>query len=132
MSGTVSISSADLNLSDIDVYQIAFEQFNDELDTTLETQDITGYATNTNAWYYGHTYKITVSSGTCTIASLVDIAWPASKVAANTSYRWRRTIDENVDGTTDGVWTEHYFGPLASAYWENLNFKLWFSQPKKE
>lgn len=130
--GTVSISTTDLDLSDIDVYQVAFEQFNDGPDTTIETMDITAYANNASAWYYAHGYKISVSGDTCTIAAIINIEWPATKVTANTPYRWRRSAGVVVDGATDGIWGEHFFGPLASTYWEDINLKLWFSQPMEE
>jgi hypothetical protein len=130
--GVVSISTTDLNLSDIDVYQVAFEQFNDEPDTVVETADITAYANNAAAWYYAHGYKLSVSGDTCTIAETLTISWPASKVTANTPYRWRRVANTAVDGSTDGIWGEHFFGPLANTYWEDINIKLWASLPKKE
>jgi hypothetical protein len=133
--GAISISTTDVNLSDIDVYLVAFEQFNDNSDTVVETVDITAYANNTSAWLYGYLYKLAVSGDTCSITrqTAADVAWPASKVTATGSFRYRRgNLAIANDGTTDGMWYELHLGPLVNNYWENINWNLWFHQPKHE
>ncbi len=121
----------------MDVYSIAFEQYNDNPDTKLETMDITAFATNTSAWLYVYMYKIAVSGDTCSITrqTSFDVAWPASKVAAaNRHFRFRRSpaTPLSVDGSTDGAWVELHLGPSANAYWEDIDFKLWGSKPYKD
>jgi hypothetical protein len=132
--GVLSLSTTDVDLSDIDVYLVAFEQFNDNPETEIDTVDITAYANNTAAWLYGYLYKLTVSGDTCTVVRQTgaDVAWAASKVAATGSFRFRRGgLDLTNDGTTDGMWYELHLGPLANNYWENINHKIWGSQPKE-
>jgi len=125
--GTVSISTTDLNLSDVDVWQVAFEQFNDEADVTVNTLDIT--VTNVAVgppaeWCYGYLYALERTG------SKADISRIATVELATTPnpgpYRLRKgMIAKALDGTTDGVWLDVYFGPTVVNEWENLNTKIW-------
>ena len=128
--GSVTLSTTNLTLSDVDTYQVSFEQFNDAPDVTLETFDITALATNASAWLYAYLYTvetgIQVEFDSCNITRLATLDLPAAEVSANKYYRLRRgNLDTDIVGTTDGIWVDLFPGPLASVYWEDVNIKVW-------
>ncbi len=124
--GTVTLSTVDLTLTDVDTYCVAFEQFNDTPVVTITTLDITAKATNANAWLYSYLYTLKVTGDKCNIARVASLDLPAAEVTANVYYRLRRgALAIAIDGTTDGIWLDVFPGPLASAYWEDMNFKVW-------
>jgi hypothetical protein len=124
--GSVTLSTADLTLTDVDVYLVAFEQANDATTFDIETFDVTAFCTNTSGWLDCYLYKLEVSGDTCAIATVAEVHVSAADSAANRSYRLRRgNLATTLDGTSDGFWLDAHLGPLASAYWENINIKVW-------
>ena len=124
--GSTVLSTVDLTLSDVDTYQVSFDQMDDTPGITLKTFDITAYATNASAWLYAYLYTLHVTGDKCNIDTESTIDLPAAEVSANRTYRLRRgEIDEEFSGVTDGFWVEMYPGPLASTYWENINVQVW-------
>ena len=124
--GSITISSADTDVTDMDTYQVAFDQIDDSPGCTLRTFDITADATNNAAWLYAYLYTLHVTGDKCNIDTESTIDLPAAEVTAGQTYRLRRgNIDEAFSGTTDGLWVEMFPGPIASAYWENINVQVW-------
>ena len=120
--GSVTLSTTNLTLTDVDTYQVSFDQMDDETGITIQTFDITALATNTNAWLYSYLYTLVVDDNKCDITPEATIDLPAAEVSADRRYRLRRgALDVDVDGVTDGFWVEMFPGPLASTYWENIN-----------
>jgi len=126
--GSITFSTTDLNLSDIDVYNVGFEQVNDAPVLTLTTVDTTLMTNNASAWFYEYFYILEVNgSKKCTITNPVSLALPVGDTVADRAYRLREgSIDVDIDGTTDGFWIEAFFGPNAQQYLENVNIKAWF------
>jgi hypothetical protein len=125
--GATTLSTTNLTLTDVDVWQCSFEQLNDWLEYELDTFDINAYETNTNAWLYGYLYSV-VPKGT----DMVDIArestldLPAAEVTANKFYRLRRgNIGKVLNGTTDGFFVDLHLGPDNQTYWEDVTMKIW-------
>lgn len=126
--GAVTISTADVTLTDVDTYGIAFEQLNDDATVQLETIDVTMECNNTAAWADLYFYKIEVTAPKCNIGTIVDRHISVAESEADKFYRLRNDLgNAPMDGTTDGGWAELILGPLNQNYWEDINFKLWFS-----
>ena len=127
--GAIVISTADLTLTDVDVYQVAFEQFGDTSDITLDTLDFSGLATNASAWCNVHLYSLEVTGDKCVITEEAEAFIDAADVSANKWYRLRiGEIDKALDGATDGIWVDQFLGPLANVYWEDINCKVWYTE----
>lgn len=124
--GSVTLSTADLTLTDVDVYQIAFEQNNDNTDWDVQTFDMTALSTNASAWLYAYLYTVEPTGDKVNITRLASLELPAAKVNANLPYRLRRgNLATTLDGSTDGVFINVFPGPLASTYWEDMTIKVW-------
>jgi len=122
-----SFSTTDTDISDFDIYSVAFEQFGDQPNVVLEGVDISANPINSNAWVYGYLYSLIVPSGNvCNITVEAGGGLPASEITANRLYRMKRAeLDVALDGTTDGAWAELHFGPFNQTYWEDINVKVW-------
>jgi len=128
--GAIVISTADVTLTDVDVYQVAFEQADDQTEFSLDTLDISGYATNATAWLSAHLYSLVVTGSKCTIVDEAAIVLQAASVSANKWYRNRRgNIAKTLNGSTDGFWVDMVLGPGALTYWQNINAKVWTLSP---
>ena len=124
--GEVTISSADTDVTDMDTYQVAFEQFNDSPNIVLESFDISAHASNALAWMYAYLYTLEVTGDKCDVTRVSSLELPVADVNANQHYRLRRgQLAIGIDGTTDGIWIDMIPGPLASVYWHDMNIKLW-------
>jgi hypothetical protein len=124
--GSVTLSTTNLTLTDVDVYQVAFEQFNDSPVINLKSFDMTALATNASAWMYAYLYTLVVSGDKCNITRESSLDLPTAEVSANKYYRLRRgNLTTVLNGTSDGIWVEMFPGPLASVYWEDINVKVW-------
>ncbi len=126
--GAVTISTADVTLTDVDTYGIAFEQLNDDPTVQLETIDVTMECNNSAGWADLYFYMIEVIAPKCNIGTIIDRHISVAESEADKFYRLRNDLgNAPMDGTTDGGWAELILGPLNQNYWEDINFKLWFS-----
>lgn len=122
--GTVTISTTDLTITDMDTYSIAFEQFNDSGPVTLDTLDITLYEVNTAARFHAYLYSVDVTG------SKVDIQAQASlnmgtPAAANRYFRLRKTnINKLLDTTKDGIFISLWYNTPTSNI-EDVTCKVW-------
>jgi hypothetical protein len=124
--GAVVLSTSNLTLTDVDVYQVSFNQWNDSGEIAVDTLDFTAIATNGAAWAYVYLYLLTVNGDKCRISRTVSLELSSADVDADKSYRLRRgNIGMTIDGTTDGSWIDFFPGPLPNNYWENINALLW-------
>lgn len=124
--GAIVISTTDVNLSDVDVNVVAFEQFNDTPDLTLQTLDVTLVPTNANAWVYMYLYTVLVTDDTVIISNVATVALPSADSVADRFYRLREgLINEALDGTTDGVFLEIFLGPDPLQYISQMTIKIW-------
>lgn len=128
--GSITITTADLDLSEVDIYNVSFEQVNDTPDMTLETLDASLYATNNSAWFYGYLYVLDVDSTakTCNLIRQASLELPAGDTAADRRYRLRKgLLNYAMNGTSDGFWVELFFGPGSLSYFTDINIKVWFT-----
>ena len=128
--GTVTLSTADLTLTDVDVYHVSFEQFNDQPDLVLNTFDVNLFTTNVAAEFDAYLHTLHVTGSKCNVdneASL-HVGADGETAIANKYWRLRRgNIDEDLDGTTDGFWIDvHYTN--SPVYVEDVTIKVWASR----
>ena len=122
--GAFSVSTTETNVSDFDVWNVAFHQFGDTpTGVELDTIDFTAIATNTTAWLYAYIYSVEQTNGTCDITREGSIELPASGiVAADLNHRRKiGGIAKALDPSQDGIWFEIHPGPFNQTYWENLS-----------
>lgn len=127
--GAVAITTAGggagVTLTNTDVYQCSFEQFNDQ-GGTIETFDINTLCLNVAAWLYAYFYTVIVSGSRVNVTRMSSLEVPAAISVADKYYRLRDdTLSVNLDGTTDGVFIEVFFGPMPQVYWADFSMKLW-------
>ena len=127
--GDVVISTADVTLTDVDVYQVSFEQFGDSSGIVLNTLDFSAIPTNTLAWANIHVYSLQVTDSKCDIVEEASAEANAADVTANKPYRLREgLIGKALDGSTDGIWVDQFLGPFTQDYWEDITGKIWYTQ----
>ena len=128
--GTVTLSTADLTLTDVDVYHVSFEQFNDSPNITLNTFDANLFTTNTSAEFDAYLYCLEATGDKCDISrcSSLNVGADGETAIANKYWRLRRGgLAQALDGTTDGVWVDVHYSN-SPAYIEDVNIKVWASK----
>ena len=129
--GAVAISTTNLTLTDVDVYAVSFEQFNDSPDIIIETLDATIFTTNVNAEFDAYLFDLHVVGDKCRIEMDAELHVGAlgETAIANKFWRLRQgNLNEAIDGTTDGMWVDiHYTN--SPIYVENVTLKVWASVP---
>jgi len=129
--GSVVLSTSTLNLSDVDVYHVSFEQFNDASNITLETLDANLFTTNANAEFDAYLYSIEVTGSKATIAvqASLHVGTDGFTAIANKYCRLRRgNINKALDGATDGIWIDVWYLNIANTYCQDVGIKVWASQ----
>jgi hypothetical protein len=126
--GSISVTTTDLTLTDVDVWAVSFEQINDTPNLTLQTFNTSLDVTNTAAWYYAYLYTLIVTTATkkCNItrSASLELAVGVSEVKP---YRLRKgDLDVSVDGSKDGFWYEIFFGPNNQSYFQDVTIDVWF------
>lgn len=125
--GTVTLSTVDLTLTDVDVYHVSFEQFDDNTNLTLDTFDINAFTTSVNAEVDAYLYTIEVTGDKCDISrtASLNIGTDGETAIANKYWRLRRGgLDKDLDGTTDGVFVDIYYANTPSQV-EDVTTKVW-------
>lgn len=125
--GAVTLSTTNLTLTDVDIYQCSFEQFNDLPNVTIDTFDTNQFANNASANIYWHLYSVKPSGDKVTLAKEKSMELIAADVSVNLHYRLRRgNLGISIDGTTQGFFVQCYPEPLNNIYWEDINLKIWY------
>jgi hypothetical protein len=122
--GAISISTTEVDVSDFDIWNVAFHQFGDTpTSVELDTFDVTGLPTNTAAWLYAYVYSLEVTNGTCEVVRQGTIEIPDSAIdAADVHYRRKiGGIGKTLDPSTDGIWVDIFPGPFNQTYWGDID-----------
>lgn len=128
--GVVTITTADTNISDMDLYHISFEQFNDQPSITLNTFDVNLLTTSVNAEFDAYLFDIHVTGDECDIANhgSLHIGADGETALANKYWRLRQgNINQAIDGTTDGIWVDIHYSN-SPAFVEDVTMKIWATQ----
>ena len=130
--GTVTLSTTNLTLTDVDVYHVSFEQFNDAPVLTLNTFDANIFTTNVAAEFDCYLYVLEASAtkfNVVRVASL-NVGADGETAIANKYWRLRRGgLDREMEGTTDGIWIDVHYSN-SPAYVEDVTIKVWATQTK--
>ena len=127
--GSVTLSTVDLTLTDVDVYHCSFEQVNDTPGLTLDTFDANIFTTNVNAEFDAYLHTLHVTGNKCNIdnESSLHVGAVGMTALANKYERLRRgNINEALDGTTDGFWVDIHYSN-SPTYVEDVTVRVWFS-----
>lgn len=130
--GSISVATTNLTITDMDVFSVSFEQFNDVASYTIQTFDIALTPTNNAAWFYAYLYTLDVDTATkkADLVRQISLEVAAADSIANSPERLRLGNQGiALDGTNDGFWVELFFGPDAQRYWENVTAKIWSDVP---
>ncbi len=126
--GSITISTTEVDLTDVDVYHVSFEQFNDEPDMTINTFDANIFTTNVNAEFdaYLHTLHVeSANKGRIDCESELHVGADGETAIADRHFRLRKgNINEPIDGSTDGFWIDVYYANSPS-YVEDVTLKVW-------
>lgn len=109
--GTVVISTTDLDVSDIDTYSILFNQFNESPNIIVTTLDLTFTTTSTTAELDAHLYTVVTAAGKTSLKIIAELEHAAGQAVAG--YRSRLgQLGASIDGATDGVFCELFLAPV--------------------
>jgi len=128
--GTVTLSTANLTLTDVDVYHVSFEQFNDSPAITLNTFDANIFTTNVAAEFDAYLYTLEVTGDKCDISrtASLNVGADGETAIANKYWRVRKgALAKAIDGSTDGIWADVFYSN-SPAYIEDVNIKIWASK----
>ncbi len=124
--GAISVATTNLTITDMDVYHISFEQFNDHSAIELDTFDCSLGVNNVNGWFYAYLYQVLVTAPKVNISRAASLELPAADTIVNALYRVRKgDIEIDIDGSTDGIWVDLFFGPNNQNYFFDVTVKVW-------
>jgi hypothetical protein len=126
--GAVALSTADLTLTSVDVWQVAYYQFKDSAGITLEGFDLTGTPKNANSWYSAYLYSLAYVAGTKKL-SLTVVAEEVRAAGTLTASRVVRSkhngLAISVDGSAgSGCWLTVSFGRPAQQDWDQVTVAI--------
>jgi hypothetical protein len=125
--GSVTLSTADLTLTDVDVYHVSFEQWNDSKRVVMQTLDANIFTTNVNAEFDAYLYSLAVTGDKCNIVrdASLNVGADGETAIANVYWRERRgNIARVLDGTTDGFWVDVHYSN-SPVYIEDVTLTVW-------
>ena len=128
--GTVVLSTSTLNLSDVDVYHVSFEQFGDTPRIMITTFDVNLFSTNIAAEFDAYIHTIHVTGSKCNIHNEAELHLGADGETAIADRYWRLrqgNIDDPIDGRTDGFWVDVHYSN-SPVYVEDVTLKVWGKQ----
>ena len=129
--GTVTLSTADVILTDVDVYHCSFEQMNDNSNLVLNTFDVNLFTTNVAAEFDAYLFDLHIESGDkCDIEAHANLHIGADGETAIANKYWRLrmgNIGQALDGTTDGIWVDAHYSN-SPAYVEDVTIKVWLTK----
>lgn len=129
--GTVTLSTTNLTLTDVDVYHVSFDQVNDTAVYDIECLDINLFTTNTSAEFDAYLYALEVTTGDrCNVSRIAsaNVGTNGNTALANRYERLRRgNIDKNMDGSTDGLFLDIFYSN-SPTYVEDVTIKVWVAE----
>ena len=128
--GAITLSTTDVDLTDIDIYQVAFDQFNDSESITVNTLDATYITENTTCELDCYLYAVEVSGSVCDITLLATLTHETGQ--SINFYRKRiGHISKELDGTKEGVFVDLYTLPASQTYFSGVSLNVWATKEEK-
>jgi hypothetical protein len=129
--GVCVVSTSDVTISDMDIFHVSFDQFNDHSNVTIHTLDFNLFCTNVSGEFDAYLYTLHVTGDEADVHMEADLhvgsvgGAKAQAAVANTYYRLRYgSINEALDGATDGFWVDvSYQGTPVGI--EDVTGKVW-------
>jgi len=129
--GSVTLSTTQVDLTDVDVYHVSFEQFNDQPNIVINTFNASILTTHANAEFDAYLFTLHKDAGDkCHLDTESELHVGTDGKTALVDKYWRLragAIDEAIDGTTDGFWIEVWYLNNPT-YVEDVTIKLWSTQ----
>ena len=125
--GSVTLSTTNLTLTDVDVYHVSFEQFGDQPGITLDAFDANIFTTNVAAEFDAYLYSLEVTGDKCDVTreASLNVGADGETAIADRYWRLRRgNIAKALDGTSDGIWVDVHYSN-SPAYVEDVTLKVW-------
>lgn len=122
--GDITISTTDVDLSDLDVVQIFTTH--SVAGITVNAFEIIARPTNGAAWMYSYLYGLTEDTAlkTMDLERIASVEIPAALTEANVGILG---IQEGIDFTAPGThafFAETFFGPDAQSYWDDISIRI--------
>ena len=123
--GTLTFSTTNLDLTEIRFAQLAFEQFNDSPDLTINSLDTTYITSNVNALMDCYLYTVEVTGSSVNVSMIADLHHETGLAADNSFRRRKGNLAKEIDGTTDGMFIDLYLNPINQTYFSSFSCKVW-------
>lgn len=126
--GSVTIATTDVDLTDVDGYNVSFEQFNDTPFNLIATFDVNFFVTNVAARFDAYVFCVCTANGLTSVTEegALNLGVPP---IANRYYRLRKTnLTIQLDGATDGLFVQAHFS-VSPARIEDVTYKIWSNDP---
>lgn len=127
--GAITLSTTDVSLTDIDIYQVAFDQFNDTAQVTIDTLDATYITSNTTAEMDAYLYSVEVTGSVCDIVLLATLTH-ATGQSVNFYRKRIGNIDKELDGTKEGVFLDLFLLPSTQPYFKGFSVNIWATETR--
>jgi hypothetical protein len=128
--GSVTLSTVDLTLTDVDVYHCSFEQSNDSPNLVINTFDANIFTTNVAAEFDAYLYTIHVTGNKVKLDREAELHVGAVGETAIANKYWRLRqgeIDEDLDGLTDGFFVDVFYDN-SPVYVEDVTISVWLTK----
>jgi hypothetical protein len=128
--GSVTLSTVNLTLTDVDVYHCSFEQINDSPNLVINTFDANIFTTNVSAEFDAYLHTVHVTGNKCKVDNEADIhvGTVGETAIANKYWRLRQGgIDEDLDGLTDGFWVDVFYANTP-VFVEDVTISVWLTK----
>jgi hypothetical protein len=122
-SADIVVSQGDTVLTDIDIYQCSFEQFNDAKYIELTTADMTYLVLSTSPMS-AYIYTVEVTGDVVNMTMQGSHVQTAAQQVAGRSYRIRRgQMGIEMDGRTDGIFVQLHMAGINK--FRDVGIKIW-------
>jgi hypothetical protein len=128
--GTVTLSTVDLALTDVDVYHCSFEQSNDSPNLVINTFDANIFTTGVSAEFDAYLQTIHVTGDKCNVDNEAELHVGTIGETAIADKYWRLRqgeIDEDLDGLTDGFFVQVFYKGTPIAV-EDVTISVWLTK----
>lgn len=124
---TATTGAGGVDLSDVDVKHLSYNQMNDQAGLTLLTLDAYLHTTNNSAEFHVHLYTVKAENGTVAISHVAGIDIDGGDALAEEHWRLRKAnLAVPLDGSDgEGFFFDQFIGPTGTQYIDDGMVILW-------